>query len=501
MLIFLYIFIIMEEIKTGIFKLNKDTLYDADEDVFVKLNNITNKIIDEIKTGLFKIGGNFYDADDDIFINLKGGDIGGKYKNPLEKAIKEVKENEKNKKWVIEKGPEEINKILKEREYLNNVINRLNVNLVDNAKTYDKNYKKTFEIMAPYKPVIKAADKLGYHKLISDSVGKSAMDNYKQYLIDNNIQYHRIDNPFRFPFFIPQQQLPQIEQPRQERIYPQSATVEEIEDVVDETVDKLVNDPEYIDILNKKQQSSKNVINISKELEKDKEEVKKLPEHLVYYKEEDIKEKEQKREEELTKLNIIEEKKKYLEGKTIKSVVGKKRKPRATKAEMEARRSKKVEIKKIPSPRLIIEVNKEYVDGLLNSDKLENLYRDLEEKTKYDESDNIIIKMYNQKVFNVNNIINTYNKIKDKRILTKSDEFIINIYKDLVKSKQIRGEGYANSVEELKKNMPRYTIHANTKKDKITIGSGRKRPKQRNNNILRRKKRRTARTIAKKKGY
>ena len=42
--------------------------------------------------GLFNLGGGtIYDADEDIFIELNkgihGGDIGGKFRNPIEKAI------------------------------------------------------------------------------------------------------------------------------------------------------------------------------------------------------------------------------------------------------------------------------------------------------------------------------------------------------------------------------------------------------------------------------
>lgn len=165
--------------------------------------------MEELKTGLFDLGGGtLYDADEDIFINspLHGGNIGGVYKNPLDKARDEERKAEKNKKWLITKGPEEMAKLLKERETLDKIIGRLNNELVENGQIYRDNYDYAIEALANYQPAIKAAKKFHYEPMIKKSIGESVSNIYTRHISNNlGAQYKHVINPFNI--------VPRIEGP------------------------------------------------------------------------------------------------------------------------------------------------------------------------------------------------------------------------------------------------------------------------------------------------
>lgn len=191
--------------------------------------------MDELQAGIFDLGGGtLYDADDDIFITnaLHGGDIGGVYKNPLDKARDEEKKAEKNKNWLITKGPEEMAKLLKERETLDNIIGRLNDELVENGQTYRDNYEFAREALANYQPAIKAAQKMKLEPMIKKSVGESVGNIYTQRITDNpGAQYKHVMNPFNA--------VPRIEGPRRNLIEPPRRNL-----IENKPSTKIVTDPQ-----------------------------------------------------------------------------------------------------------------------------------------------------------------------------------------------------------------------------------------------------------------
>ena len=200
--------------------------------------------MEELQAGIFDLGGGtLYDADDDIFIitALHGGDLGGVYKNPLDKARDEEKKAEKNKNWLITKGPEEMAKLLKERETLDNIIGRLNDELVENGQTYRDNYDYAQNVLSAYRPAIKAAKKMHLEPMVKKSIGEQAGQIYTQRLIEHpGLQYKHVDNPFNT--------LPRIEQRKElnkllEYLPPSALEGVTIEEIIDEEPVVHINKP------------------------------------------------------------------------------------------------------------------------------------------------------------------------------------------------------------------------------------------------------------------
>lgn len=304
----------MTEIELGLFDLGDGSLYDADEDIIIETKNKIDKIIKELKAGLFKIGGVFYDADEDTFISLSGGALGGKYKNPLEKIQNELKKEEKDRKWAFEKGPKEVSKLLKKFNFLGNTLMRLNPNLVENARLYEDNYNEALNIISPFQPYVKAGKKLGYEKIMRESVGKTVVDIYKKYIEDNDAGFKQVDYPFNTG------NVKSIEYLANPKNTPKSITQPTIE-FIEETIEEAIKDPQFVQITETIEQGNSKVDEINtdiedlerrKEYEDDEDSKKKIDE--VIEKKQEIKKK------------IITKQKKLVEEKEkkIKNIVSKK---------------------------------------------------------------------------------------------------------------------------------------------------------------------------------
>jgi hypothetical protein len=185
-------------------------------------------IIEELKAGIFTLdGGTLYDADEDVFVTIDNGMFGGdNYKNPLDKAIDEQKKDEKNKKWMIEKGPQELSKLIKERDFLDNVINRLNDDLVENGVKYNHNYDTSLKMFSLYQPYLNAAKHLGYESTGKDAMGRATANAYEQYIrSDPRFFYKPIMGP-PLKMLNPSQQIlnypnrQQLNYPRQQQTSP-----------------------------------------------------------------------------------------------------------------------------------------------------------------------------------------------------------------------------------------------------------------------------------------
>lgn len=143
--------------------------------------------------GLFDLGGGtIYDADEDIFIelnkNIRGGKIGGKFHNPIEKAIRDIKKEDKLNEWLRTKGPAELAKYMEKFLFTVKVITRLGPELIEKGIIYKQNYNKAIELINSYKPVLNAYKKSGY-----ESMGKEAVSKSIDYKPDKNIDPSKVD--------------------------------------------------------------------------------------------------------------------------------------------------------------------------------------------------------------------------------------------------------------------------------------------------------------------
>ena len=127
--------------------------------------------------GLFDVGGGtLYDVDEDLFIEMKNVMSGGKFKNPIEKAEKMIKEEEENNKWLVTKGPAELAKYMEKYLHTVKVIQILGRELVEKGIVYNENYQRALQYLSSYQPVLKAYSKLGYENMGKETVSKSSVE-------------------------------------------------------------------------------------------------------------------------------------------------------------------------------------------------------------------------------------------------------------------------------------------------------------------------------------
>ena len=204
--------------------------------------------------GLFNLeGGTIYDADEDIFIKLNkgihGGDIGGKFRNPIEKAIKDIKKEDKLNKWLRTKGPAELAKYMEKFLFVVKVITRLGPELIEKGIIYKQNYNKAIELINSYKPVLNAYKKSGY-----ESMGKEAVSKSIDYKPDKDIDPSKID-PLLVKGLTPLFKN-SIEYKKEEPEYKYDNIIDyndddKYEGITIKEIEEIKNDPEIIVLTNK----------------------------------------------------------------------------------------------------------------------------------------------------------------------------------------------------------------------------------------------------------